>query len=229
MPQTQMLAAAYARPPQAASDLSLTPAPVLRRAQDWEAIYGRLAMDREDWLAWAALQAWVTLWARKGLGDLGREAIEDAVAEICPSVVEGFAKARGGQTFQGFVYGHYLDARQRLLRLHRAPLMPLDGFDRAEEVSDTPAPDEIALLRRLLGELPPRERRAVELGYLEGAGAGRIAAALGVSVVHARQLKWREVARQRLRVRELWPEGRIARGPTTFSALRAQGCTLHAT
>jgi hypothetical protein len=162
--------------------------------------------DRHDRLAWAALQARVALWARKGLGDLGPEATEDAVAE----------------TFQGFVYGHYLNARQRLLRRHREPLVHLDGFDRAAEVAETPAPDELALLRRLLGELPPRERRAVELGYLEDAAAEGIAAALGVSATHARQLKWRGIARLRLRAQELWPEGRLTTGPAGLGSLSSQ-------
>lgn len=179
-----------------------------RQALDWSEIYYRLADDPSDSLAWIGLSTWVSLWARKALGGWGAAAIEDAVADTCASIVHGFAKARGAETFSGFAYGQFLNVRQRLVRRRLVSVQPLDAIDVPDDVPDRPAPDEIALLRKCLAELAQRERRAVELRYFEDAPADQIAATLGVTVVNARRIVFNGLAHLRACAQRTWPHGR---------------------
>src|SRR5438045_4055540 len=98
--------------------------PESRRVPTWDEIYTGLIEDRNDERAWSGLHARVCLGARNELRDLGPAMVEDAVEDACSSVVVGIARARGVDTFAGFVYGHYLRARKRALRWHRAPVVP---------------------------------------------------------------------------------------------------------
>jgi RNA polymerase sigma factor (sigma-70 family) len=183
------------------------------RGLDWAEIYDRLAADRGDELAWVGMASWVGLWARHGrwrIADLGDEAVEDAVAETCAMAVARFEKARGAETFVGFVYGHFLNVRQRLLRDEKAPVVLIDFKvpDLPDELVEPPAPDELALLHACLDGLAPRERRAVELRYYQDAPAARIAAALGVTVGNARRIVFNGLARLRACFERAWPGGR---------------------
>lgn len=174
-------------------------------ARDWAEIYARLERDRDDPLAWAALTGRVGAWAWRALGRRGRHVVEDVVADACADAVVGLDRAYGAETFCGFVYGHYLNARRRIVqgldddREHTVPLP--DWFDVSGPSSDSlPGKEELAALRRCLGGLPGRERRAVALRYLEGVSAAEIGAALGVREANARQLVSRGLARLRRRL-----------------------------
>lgn len=178
------------------------------RVLDWSEIYGRLLADPSDGQGWIGLQTWVGLWSTRALGRFGPQAIEDVVAETCVSVVTALDKARGAETFAGFVQGHFLNVRQRLLRQQAIPVVGLEGIDRAGKSMDAPEPDELALLRRCLEELPDRERRAVSLRYFGQAPAQDIAGDLGVSVGNARRIVFNGLARLRECARRAWPGGR---------------------
>jgi RNA polymerase sigma factor (sigma-70 family) len=159
-------------------------------------------------------------WARVDLWNRGRETIQDAVADTCSEVALHLGKARSGDTFRGFVLGHYLNARKRALRARLVSLEEvLDRLDVSlEEVEDRAGhgpnphleadPYELALLQRCLAELSARERRSVELRYLEGASSAAMAEELDVTITNARQILF--TARNRLRecARRAWPQGR---------------------
>jgi RNA polymerase sigma factor (sigma-70 family) len=176
-------------------------------ARDWAWIYAELWRDPNAAIAWAALEEAVGRWARRDLADHGAAVVADAVADVCATVVVHLARARGAETFGGFVYGHFLNARKRALRQARA-VAPLDEGLPAPEAADGPTADELALLRRCLEELPARERRAVELRYFEDAPASRIAAALGVTDGNARRVVFNGLARLRACAARAWPAGR---------------------
>jgi RNA polymerase sigma factor (sigma-70 family) len=158
---------------------------------DWPEICRRLEHDIEDEDAWTAIQTRVRPWARRELGDLGPDAVDDAVADTCARVYVAFDRRRGCDTFQGFVLGHFLGARRHLLRVYRR-------FDRLNQVpepsyesSDGPDPYDAERLRQCrarLRETHPRRARAVELRYDADASDAQIAEALGVTKTNARQL-----------------------------------------
>ena len=172
---------------------------------DWAEIYTRLSADRNDPEAWADLESRVTPWARRSLWQRGWHVIEDAVADTCSTVVMSLDKARGAETFSGFVYGYFLNVRRRMLQEPIVQPVPDDTSSQAEE---GPAEDELDLLRRCLDELSARERHAVELRYFEEATAEEIASALGVSEVNARQVVFRGLGRLRDCAKREWPSGR---------------------
>jgi len=88
---------------------------------DWITIYARLAADRNDPLAWPAIAARVRAWAGAYLRTEAWHTIEDVVADTCSCVAVSFERARGGETFAGFVYGCYLNERRRTLARVRGP------------------------------------------------------------------------------------------------------------
>lgn len=161
---------------------------------EWAEIYGRLVRDRDDEKAWGSLRARVLPWARRALWERGWHVVDDAVEDTCSTAVICFQNARGPDTFAGFVYGHFLNIRRRALQ---EPCMAPVPEDLAAASTVEPSDDELALLYRCLDELPDRERRAVELRYLEEATAERIAEVMGVSKVNARQLVFRGMLRLR--------------------------------
>jgi RNA polymerase sigma factor (sigma-70 family) len=176
----------------------------------WVEIYSRLARDRNDMMAFTALQHRVARWAERQLTSPAcRSERDDVVAETCAAVVLGLDEAYGPDTFAGFVYGHYLNARRRALRSVRRGTVPFgdqDPPDPAERTESTA--DELALLERCLAELPPRERRAVEMRYFAEASAGEIASALSVTEVNARRIVFNGLARLRRSAWQVWPLGR---------------------
>jgi RNA polymerase sigma factor (sigma-70 family) len=164
----------------------------------WEEIHRRLQRDRNDGVAWNSLVHCVRAWARRDLASRGEDAVEDAVADACAEVVLTHERARGPETFRGFVCGHYLSARRRVLHhLAGPPAVPLDGVDPPSESTAEPDDPALAALPGCLGALPERERRAVQLRYLEDASAAAMAAILGVTENHARQIVFRGLAHLR--------------------------------
>jgi RNA polymerase sigma factor (sigma-70 family) len=165
---------------------------------DWATICTRISTNPNDADAWNALEVRIRVWALGHLGDLQGEFVEDAIADMCSSVVLDVSSARGPETFRGFVLGKCLNvakgARRRVVP-GRTPLdvgMPLAG---------TPSTDaEDARYRVLddcLARLPERHRRAVELRYYADAGAEQIARDLGVTTVNARQIVFTGLTRLR--------------------------------
>jgi len=158
---------------------------------EWSEIYRRLYFDREDREAWEALQRRVQVWACAHLRGRTQHTLEDVVADTCSSVAVTFARARGGATFAGFVYGCYLNQRRRVLgsRRERRSVVSLDepGMLPSIECSDAPM-SEPAAVREILLLLPARQRAAVTLRHLNGLSAAEIGSHLGVSPVGARQL-----------------------------------------
>jgi RNA polymerase sigma factor (sigma-70 family) len=168
---------------------------------DWAGIYEHLMRDHEDRLAWFSLQRRAQVWARDHLGSRGREAVEDAVAETCADIAVALEKARGPETFAGFCFGHFLNARRRVLRASRG-LEPLDvlGEDIAAPEEDSPDPVEIALLKQCLEWLEgahPKEHRAVDLRFYDERSPADIARVIDCEPNHARQIVFRGLAHLR--------------------------------
>jgi RNA polymerase sigma factor (sigma-70 family) len=166
-------------------------------ATDWAGLYRRLARDRNDQHGWDTLEASVRAWAQQDLWQRGWTVVDDAVAESCADVVLGLEKARGPETFAGFVRGQYLNVRRRVLQRLRLPVTSLPQLD-------PPALDDGVLDERrwralddCLAMLPTRDREAVRLRYFAQATAERIAAALGVRPGNARRIVFNGVARLR--------------------------------
>jgi RNA polymerase sigma factor (sigma-70 family) len=178
---------------------------------DWETIYARLARDRQDDDAWAALEGQVRRWAGAALGRRAPHAVDDAVADTCASVFVAFPAARGGGTFSAFVFGYFLNARRRLLRPRGELVISIGGIDVPVPdwgaADDDPTEEELAALQRALDGLPERERWAVTRRYLHGQGAAEIADRLGVSEANARQIVSRGLARLRRTLGAMPTEG----------------------
>lgn len=174
----------------------------------WADVYERLKLDRGDPKAWAVLENRVRAWAGPGLRQLGWHVVEDAVADSCSMVAVGFEKAHGPETFKGFVFGHYLNVRRRLLQEHRQLGVPPEAVDLPVSPDDEPSPDERDLLHRCLSQLPSREQQAMRLRYFEDAAAVDIAAELGVTEGNARRIVFNGLAHLRRCVQHAWPLGR---------------------
>src|SRR5688572_3818684 len=96
---------------------------------DWAELYRRLECDKNDATAWEALELRVRAWARPDLWPRGWHMVEDAVADTCSTVVLGLGKAYGAASFAGFVKGHYLNVRRRLLAVSVVTTVSIDGAD----------------------------------------------------------------------------------------------------
>jgi len=178
--------------------------------ESWAEIYWRLATDRNDSRAFAALKRRVAGWAARQLAysPALRAQCDDIVAETCSAAVVGLVRAYGADTFAGFVYGHYLNARRRALQNARQPVVLLGDIDPPAPVESEPSGDELALLEDCLAGLLPRERRAVELRYLKDTSVAEIASALGVTEGNARRIVFNGLTRLRRSARETRPPGR---------------------
>lgn len=174
---------------------------------EWSEIYRRLDLDRGDRVAYAALQRRVHAMARPALSRCGWQIVEDVVEDTCSAVVVSLEKARGPDTFRGFVVGTYLNTRRFYLEQRHASTS-LEGIDVADTMPSNPEHDELALLRQCVDQLPPRERTAVLLRFIEDAPYRLIAEALKVTENNARQIVHAATVRLRACARSLWPKGR---------------------
>jgi RNA polymerase sigma factor (sigma-70 family) len=176
----------------------------------WQEIFSRLLIDKEDELAFRALQRRVTRWADRQLTTpvAVRELREDVVADACAASILGIEHAYGSETFSGFVFGQFLSARRRCLRFSRLETVPLEDVQLAVGLEQGPDVDELALLERCLLELPPRERQAVEMRYFGDASSTEIARALDVSETNARRIVFNGLKRLRCSAHRVWPCGR---------------------
>ena len=165
---------------------------------DWATICTRLRVDSNDPAAWAALEARVRAWAVPRLRDFGSEAVDDAVADMCSSVVLDLAAARGPETFRGFVLGKCLNVVKGAVRNGSRDRVPLDHAIELPEPPSGAADDpRFAVLDACLERLPERDRRAVELRYFAEARAEQIARELRVSEGNARRIVFNGVNRLR--------------------------------
>jgi RNA polymerase sigma factor (sigma-70 family) len=178
------------------------------RQRSWAVLYERLRRNPNDAIAYGALEGRVRSWARTHRASTGAARyLDDIVADTCSAAVIAIADAYGAATFSSFVYGYYRNVRRHWLQECRFAV-PLGDLDVPDGMSSDPAPDELNLLERCLASLPQRERRAVELRYLEHASTREIADALNVSEVNARQIVFSGLSRLRRYARQVWPLGR---------------------
>jgi RNA polymerase sigma factor (sigma-70 family) len=170
---------------------------------DWNEIYLRLTSDSNDRFAWEAVERRVEVWARAGLWMHGRHLIDDAVVDTCASIALGIDHARGAETFAGFAYGHFLNARRKLLRNRAVGTVTLDGVDvAAPQVAEDLDAETLVRLKGALELLPRRERTAVVLRYFEELSAIQIAAHLGVTSGNARRILFNGLRRLRRELRD---------------------------
>src|SRR5262245_8517758 len=102
--------------------------------RSWSVLYERLRENPNDPLAFEALASRVRGWTRMHRTEPGAVRYgDDIVADTCSAVIVGIADAYGAATFPSFVYGHYRNARRRLLQDARfaVPLGDLDLPDLA--------------------------------------------------------------------------------------------------
>jgi RNA polymerase sigma factor (sigma-70 family) len=166
---------------------------------DWPEIYHRLAADRADSPAWNALALQVRRWAERDARWNGAEEVEDAIAEVCVKAVVEFDRARGPETFIGFVYGQYLNLRPGTWRRPDPPEPPnpRPPDDAWDDEAAAQSGMVVGRLKTCFGELPALERRAIELRYFEGASGERIASELGLSIEDLRRVVFNGLARLR--------------------------------
>lgn len=128
-----------------------------------------------------------------------KEAAEDATAQVFTKAIGGLAGYRGG-SFRGWLLAiahHVVVDEVRVARLD-VPLMAAAAW-----IDPGPGPEEVAVhtearraLRTVLAQLPPEQRRVVEL-RLAGLSGVEIAAALGRSHGTVRNLQHRTLVRLR--------------------------------
>jgi RNA polymerase sigma factor (sigma-70 family) len=165
---------------------------------EWPEIHRRLARDRNDDAAVGALERRVRPWAQREVWRLGRHVVEDVVADSCAMAVVFLDKARGPDTFDGFVRGYFLNAVKQARSAWGAPTLSLDEVDPpARDAASPPDPYERQELERCLNGLPERERRAVALRHLRDAPIAAVAGALGVREGNARAIVFRGLAHLR--------------------------------
>jgi RNA polymerase sigma factor (sigma-70 family) len=154
---------------------------------EWSEIYRRQMRDRNDDLAYAALERRVHQWAAGRLWHRGWHVVEDVVAESCANALVSIEKARGGDTFSGFVYGHFLNALKHVPSQTFTP--STDGEDQPYIPPRADLDDSIVdILKHCLDKLPPRERRAVEGRYFREEAMEEVATALDVNGGNARRI-----------------------------------------
>ena len=135
------------------------------------------------------------------------------------AVVMTFDRARGADSFRGFVLGHRFNIRRRVRSAVRAPLVDLETVASALSVTpDQPDSTDIERLGDALVALPVREYHAISLQYFEDLRCEQVARELGVTPVNARQIVWQALRRLRrqLALATTSPTGQAAcgsRGP----------------
>jgi RNA polymerase sigma factor (sigma-70 family) len=165
-------------------------------------MYRRLLGNADDLEAWLALCDRLERWANASLADFGWHAIEDVVEDACSAVILEIRNARGPETFGGFALGYFQNARRRQITQRRLHQVSLEGVDVAEDSSAPVDPYDVAALKRCLAVLLERQRRAVELRYLDGCSTREIASALVISEGNARKLVCDGLARLRRCINE---------------------------
>lgn len=131
------------------------------------------------------------------LGNRGEA--EDATSLVFTKALAGLDGYRAG-SFRAWLFAIAANVVVDRLRARR-PDRPLDDADPVADAAPNPeaaalAADDRRRLRAALAELPPEQRRVVEL-RLSGLSGGEIAAAVGKSRAAVDALQYRAVARLR--------------------------------
>ncbi len=127
-----------------------------------------------------------------------QEEAEDLTSEVFLKAVRQLEPGRDPVSVQAWLFQV---ARTTLAdywrRRSRLPVDPLDSEELAASPGDERAPDGSAqrLARWLLDQLPPRDREILTLRFLHGYSIKETAAALGITVNHAKVLQHRAVQR----------------------------------
>ena len=184
--------------------------PISERERGWVDLYERLIHDPNDASAVNELMSRIQIWARgqsMATGAFPRDLIEDIVVDTTSSVVLSLHEARERRTFNAFVYRHYLNIRNRVLRAHR-PSVSLADLQIPDSTSSLPDHDELDVLAQALAELPERERLAVGLCYINELPLSEVARVLDVSHSSARLIAHRGLVHLRKKMLNTWAQGR---------------------
>ena len=154
--------------------------------------------------------------ARRLLGDEAEA--EDLTQEAVLQAYLGLERLRDPERFSSWVYGIALNLAKMRLRSRRNGALPaLDATRLAALAAADPSPAEIVEARELwslvesaLQVLPPEQRRAVLLHYVDGLSCEEIAALLGEPAGTVRVRLHRARARLRDRLSSLAPTRREA-------------------
>lgn len=177
---------------------------------DWPTIYEGLMCDPSGAAAWQGLVDRVYSMVKGTFWDSGHEIVEDAVADTCYSVVRNLHKARGAGTFDGFVIGCFLNVRNRVIRGRRLEFR--SDLEVTPSFAVSPSLEEREVLEHCLGQLRPREQRAIRLKFFEDITSYEdLAKYLGVAVGAARTVMCRALARLRGCVQAMLPGGSLGR------------------
>lgn len=165
---------------------------------DWATICTRLQRDSNDQGAWDALVLRVRPLVYAKLRGRAPDVIEDAIADMCASVVLDIEAARSPETFRGFVLGKCLNVVKGAIRTAQNERVPLDALPEMPAAGNLEPDDpRFVVLDRCLEGLPERDRRAVELRYFAEAHSEQIARELRVSEGNARRIVFNGVNRLR--------------------------------
>ncbi len=135
-----------------------------------------------------ALGALVDLWQPRLLRHALRltgaaDAAAEVVQETWLAIVRGLRGLDDPARFRAWAYrivGNKAADWVRRTARRRADSVALEADPPAPGPPDAPPGDEIAALRRALGELPPEQRAVLAMFYLDEMPLGEIAAATGV-------------------------------------------------
>jgi len=131
---------------------------------------------------------------------------EDITADTFARVIEGLDGFRGDASFKNWLY----QIARNAVRNHRrsagyrlnVPLGPIVPAAETVDPADDPSePRKAAAVMDLLGPLPPRYRRILELRFLEGLSIRETARRMGVTEANAKVLQYRAL-RKAAAVRE---------------------------
>jgi RNA polymerase sigma-70 factor, ECF subfamily len=166
---------------------------------EWSEIYDRLVVDPNDAGGWSALLRRVHGWARTRLASADGWVLDEVSADTCSAVALKMSLARGRDTFATFVYGYFLNACRRYIRYRDAGMknVALDEIDVPAPPAYDPEQARIAAITTCLESLPPRDRQAVTMRYLQEASPAAIAEALGVNDGYARRIVFNGLQRIR--------------------------------
>jgi RNA polymerase sigma factor (sigma-70 family) len=156
---------------------------------EWSEIHAHLTQDLNDAPAWNALNKRVRGWAARALRQLGPDIVDDVVADTCSTIAVNFGRARGAQTFRGFVLGTFWNERRRVLRQREPSITPLDGVEVAAPESRSELDKHYPpVLLSGLATLKERERQALLLRFVEDCSTLEVATALGVQPGNVRRI-----------------------------------------